>query len=105
VFAGPYGFRGDPEEWRRLEIHLRRHPLLPELSGPILGGFLRPYLNYVKLYRGYSGSEWFSDGFLNGVRDQALTDRLLGLRWPEIRQFASATLFAIAMLPNPLRVE
>jgi hypothetical protein len=105
VFAGPYGFRGDPEEWRRLETHLRRHPLLPVLSGPILGGFLRPYLNYVKLYRGYSGSEWFSDGFINGVRDQALTNKLLGLRWPEIRQFASATLFAIAMLPNPLRVE
>ena len=96
VFAGPYGFRGNPEEWQRLEIHLQRHPLLPALSRPIVSGLLRPYLNYVKLYRGYSGSEWLSDGFINGVRDQELTDRLLGLRWPEIRQFASATLFAIA---------
>jgi hypothetical protein len=95
VFAGPYGFRGDPEERQRLETHLRRHPLLPALSSPILSGF-RPYLNYVKLYRGYSGSEWLADGFINGVRDQALTDKLLALRWPEIRQFASATLFAIA---------
>jgi len=96
VFAGPYGFRGDPEEQQRLEDHLQRHSLLPLLSERILGGFRRPYLNYVKLYRGYSGSEWFSDGFINGVRDQALSDRLLRLRWPEIRQFASAALFAIA---------
>jgi Family of unknown function (DUF6348) len=96
VFAGPYGFRGDPEGGRLLEDHLQRHPLLPLLSEPIVRGFRRPYLNYVKLYRGYSGSEWLSDGLINGVRDQALTDKLLGLRWPEIRQFASATLFAIA---------
>ncbi len=95
VFAGPYGFRGDPEEWRRLEAHLREHPLLPALGRPILRSALRPYLNYVKLYRGYSGSEWFCDGFINGVRDQALTDELRELPWPEMRQFTSAALFAV----------
>jgi hypothetical protein len=96
VFAGPYGFRGDPEGQQKLEMHLLQQPLLPALSGPILRGFLRPYLNYVKLYRGYSGSEWFCDGFINGVRDQALTDELIRLRWPELGKFASAALFAVA---------
>jgi hypothetical protein len=101
VFAGPYGLRGDPEEHQRLEGHLRQHPLLPSLAEQILGGFRRPYLNYVKLYRGYSGSGWFADGFVNGVRDQALTDRLIELPWPRVTRFASATLFGVAYPEMP----
>jgi hypothetical protein len=96
VFAGPYGFRGDPQGRQSMEAHLRQRPLLPALSGPIVSGFGRPYLNYLKLYRGYSGSEWFCDGFINGVRDHALSHELLRLQWPEVGGFASATIFAVA---------
>jgi hypothetical protein len=105
VFAGPFGLRGDPEEHQRLEDHLRQHPVLPALAQPILSGFQRIYLNYVKLYRGYSGSEWFADGFVNGVRDQALTDRLLELPWPKIARFASATIFGVAYPALPPQTE
>jgi hypothetical protein len=105
VFAGPYGLRGDPEEHQRLESHLHQYPLLPALTRPILGGFHRPYLNYFKLYRGYSGSEWFADGFVNGVRDPSLTDELLKLPWPKITRFASASIFGVAYPEMPTQTN
>jgi hypothetical protein len=96
VFAGPYGFRGDPEGHQSLEGQLRQQPLLPALASEILRGFRRPYFNYIKLYRCYSGSGWLGEASINGTRCQGLTDALLALEWPKLAEFASATLFAVA---------
>jgi hypothetical protein len=99
VFSSPYGLRGDEGEKERLVNHLGSQSLLPLLADEINRASKREYLNYAKLYLGFDGTQFHSDCFINGVRDEDASQKLQSLQWPSFKHFVSVSQFACLLKP------
>jgi hypothetical protein len=105
VFSSPYGFRGDESEQQRLREYLDGKSLMRELTAEINAAATREHLNYVRIYRGFSGDNYHVECVVNGVRDDAASTKLEQMAWPQPEPHRVVSLGEFLILIKPLPTE